>query len=45
MRGELLKLGLRVCKRTMQKYMRNVRTQQPKGQKWSTLLHTDAKEI
>jgi putative transposase len=25
-RGELLKLGLRVCKRTIQKYMRNVRT-------------------
>jgi putative transposase len=28
-RGELLKLGLRICKRTIQKYMRNVRTQQP----------------
>jgi hypothetical protein len=37
-RGELLKLGLRVCKRTMQKYMRGVRTQQPRGQRWSTDL-------
>ena len=32
-RGELLKLGIRVCKRTIQKYMRGVRTQQPRGQK------------
>jgi putative transposase len=28
-RGELLKLGLRVCKRTIQKDMRGVRTHQP----------------
>jgi len=44
-RGELLKLGQRVCKRTIQKYMRTVRTQQPRGQKWSTFLHTHAKDI
>ena len=37
-RGELLKLGIRVCKRTIQKYMRTVRTHQPRGQKWSTDL-------
>jgi putative transposase len=37
-RGELLKQGLRVCKRTIEKDMRNVRTQQPRGQKWSTDL-------
>jgi hypothetical protein len=37
-RGELLKLGLRVCTRTIQKYMRNVRTKPPRGQKWSTFL-------
>jgi putative transposase len=37
-RGELLKLGLRVCKRTIQKYMRGVRTQKPRGQKWATDL-------
>jgi hypothetical protein len=44
-RGELLKLGLRVCKRTIQKYMRNVRTQQPRGQKWSTFLHNHAAQV
>jgi putative transposase len=44
-RGELLKLGLRVCKRTIQKYMRNVRTQQPRGQKWSTFLRNHASQI
>jgi putative transposase len=44
-RGELLKLGLRVCKRTIQKYMRKVRTHQPRGQKWSTFLQTHAKDI
>jgi putative transposase len=44
-RGELLKLGLRVCKRTIQKYMRNVHTQQPRGQKWSTFLHNHAAQV
>src|SRR5262249_2896726 len=44
-RGELLKLGLRVCKRTIQKYMRTVRIQQPQGQKWSTFLHTHAAQV
>jgi putative transposase len=37
-RGELLKLGIHVCKRTIQKYMRTVRTQQPRGQTWATDL-------
>ena len=44
-RGELLKLGIRVCKRTIQKYMRGVRTHQPRGQKWSTFLHNHAAQI
>jgi putative transposase len=44
-RGELLKLGLRVCKRTIQKYMRGVRTKPPRGQKWSTFLRTHAAQI
>jgi putative transposase len=44
-RGELLKLGLRVCKRTIQKYMRTVRTKPPRGQKWSTFLRTHAAQI
>jgi putative transposase len=38
MRGELLKLGIHVCKRTIQKYMRTVRTYQPRGQQWATDL-------
>ena len=44
-RGELLKLGLRVCKRTVQKYMRGVRRYQPRGQKWSTFLRNHAAQI
>jgi putative transposase len=43
--GELLKLGLRVCKRTIQKYMRTVRTHQPRGQKWTTFLRNHAAQI
>ena len=44
-RGELLKLGIRVCKRTIQKYMRHVRVTSPRGQKWATFLHNHATEI
>jgi putative transposase len=44
-RGELIKLGLHVCKRTIQKYMRQVRTTRPRGQTWSTFLHTQAQQI
>ncbi len=44
-RGELLKLGLRVCKRTIQKYMRTVRTQQPRGQTWATFLRNHAAQV
>src|SRR5437588_423069 len=44
-RGELLKLGIHVCKRTIQKYMRKVRTHQPRGQKWSTFLRNHASQI
>src|SRR5215472_15205161 len=44
-RGELLKLGLHVCKRTIQKYLRTVRTYQPQGQKWSTFLRIHAGQI
>src|SRR5215469_10498077 len=44
-RGELLKLCLRVCKRTIQKYMRNVRTKPPRGQKWATFLRNHAGQI
>ena len=44
-RGELLKLGIRVSKRTIQKYMRAVRPRQPPGQTWTTFLRNHASEI
>jgi len=44
-RGELLKLGIRVCKRTIQKYMRAVRTTRPCGQTWKTFLRTHAQQV
>jgi putative transposase len=44
-RGELLKLGIHVCKRTIQKYMRQVRATRPRGQTWSTFLQSQAQQI
>jgi putative transposase len=44
-RGELLKLGIRVAKRTIQKYLRGTRQPRPRGQTWSTFLRTQAKGI
>jgi putative transposase len=44
-RGELLKLGIRVCKRTIQKYMRQIRATRPRGQTWRTFIHTHAQQI
>jgi len=44
-RGELLKLGIHVSKRTIQKYMRQVRTARPQGQTWRTFIHTHAQQI
>jgi putative transposase len=43
-RGELLKLGIHVSKRTIQKYMRPERLR-PSSQTWSTFLHNHASEI
>jgi putative transposase len=40
-RGELLKLGIRVGKRTVQKYMREA-PRAPGGQRWSTFLRNHA---
>src|SRR3954454_22295037 len=37
--GELLKLGIKLSKRTIQKYMRQARPNQYSGQTWSTFLH------
>jgi len=44
-RGELLKLGIRVCKRTIQKYMRQVSRTRPRGQTWKTFLRIHAEQI
>ncbi len=44
-RGELLKLGIRVCKRTIQRYMRPVREARPPRQAWSTFLRNHAEEV
>ena len=44
-RGELLKLGIAVSKRTIQKYMRLVRGPQPWGQSWSTFLKNHGSQV
>lgn len=44
-RGELLKLDIRVSKRTIQKYMRQVPCPRPPGQRWATFLRNHAPEI
>jgi putative transposase len=44
-RGELLKLGIKVSKRTVQRYMRAVRPFRPRGQSWSTFLRNHAHDI
>jgi len=44
-RGELLKLDIRVCKRTIQKYMRHARIMRPRGQNWATFLRNHAKDV
>jgi hypothetical protein len=43
-RGELLKLDIRVAKRTIQKYMRRAAEPRPPGQRWSTFLRNHAHE-
>ena len=44
-RGELLKLNIKVAKRTIQKYMQAVRSRPPSGQSWSTFLKTHGQDI
>jgi transposase InsO family protein len=44
-RGELLKLDIRVSKRTIQKYMRQVRPKRARGQNWKTFLRNHAAEM
>jgi putative transposase len=44
-RGELLKLDVRVSKRTIQKYTRSPRPPRSTGQRWATFLRNHAPEI
>ena len=44
-RGELLKLGIRVCKRTIQKYMPKVRESISSSQTWATFVKNHARDI
>jgi len=44
-RGELLKLGIQVSKRTIQKYIRAVRPSRPWGQNWATFLRNHGSQI
>jgi putative transposase len=44
-RGELLKLDIRVSKRTIQKYMKQVCPKRARGQSWKTFLRNHAAEI
>ena len=44
-RGELLKLGTKISKRTVQKYMRSVRERRGGGQTWPTFVKNHANDI
>ncbi len=44
-RGELLKLGIRHAKTTVQKYMRAARRRPPRGQSWRTFIHNEGDHI
>jgi len=44
-RGELIKLGVRVGKRTVQRHMRSTRPPRPRGQTWATFLHNHAQDV
>src|SRR5258708_12795929 len=44
-RGELLKLDIRVSKRTIQKYMKQAPRRRSGGQTWKTFLRNHAAEV
>lgn len=44
-RGELLKLNIRIAKRTIQKYMRQAKPSPSTSQNWSTFLRNHASQI
>ena len=43
-RGELLKLGIKVAKRTIQRYIRRAKPSQESNQTWVTFLHNHAQD-
>lgn len=43
--GELLKLDIKVSKRTIRRYLQHVHPPRPHGQTWASFLRTHAKEI
>jgi len=44
-RGEFLKLGVRVAKRTVQRHRRAARPQRSRGQTWATFLHNHVTDV
>jgi hypothetical protein len=44
-RGELLKLEIRISKRTIQKYMKQIPRKQARGQMWKAFLRNHAAEV
>jgi transposase InsO family protein len=44
-RGELLKLGVSVGKRTIQRHIRGARPRRPAGQTWATFLRAHGREV
>ena len=44
-RGELLKVGVKVATRTVQRYRRQARPPRPHGQTWPTFLRNHAQDI
>jgi len=44
-RGELLKLGIAVSKRTIQKYLKRMPRLRPSGQTWTTFVRNHAEDI
>ncbi|MDP9313216.1 MAG: integrase core domain-containing protein [Chloroflexota bacterium] len=44
-RGELLKLGIKVAKRTVQRYMCQARPPRPRGHSWATFIQNHASDI
>ncbi len=44
-RGELLKVGIKVAKRTVQRYMGQARSPRRRGQMWATFVRNHARDI